>query len=466
MDEANVVQNSERLDLLNRQGFVDGITKVTTALSDRQKNACFAINGAWGVGKSFVLDMFIERAKEIGVEGEELPRFLIFRYNCWEYDYYEEPLVAIVASMLDQISENVNLLSDDVKVGIVGILKAVGKGLAKSAVQLLAEKVGVNPEEFVETVKDGIVTAKADIDDAHDHDQYFEFKKNLKLLQDTIFSLSKNQTVLFVVDELDRCLPEYTIKVLERLHHLFDGIPNTQVILSIDLTQLEHVVHTIFGEKTNTKEYLRKFIDFKVELGVGRIEDNFQKRFHNYTKLFSIQNKYTSAIDAEKFKSYILDGLEMRRRIAVIERCELIHGILIGEEPVDSSYMCMEMLFVILGELNIDLNTAKSSFNIRNIFDSHNLFLTETEKTRILPQGLLKLSKEYSNNIQSPDGSRKYINYLKSTVDGYVNTECLLGIILYAYRRILGFSDMCSVSLEPSFIEYCEKFWNTLQIVC
>ena len=82
MTEAVLVPEvTERIDLLDRQEFVDQILTIVEALSDNRKNACFAINGRWGSGKSFVLDMFEEQAQEIGQEGQELPRYLIFHYN-------------------------------------------------------------------------------------------------------------------------------------------------------------------------------------------------------------------------------------------------------------------------------------------------------------------------------------------------------------------------------------------------
>ena len=70
--------------------------------------------------------MFEEQAKRIGNEG---PRYILFHYNCWEYDYYEEPLVAIVASILDQIDENLGNLSFigiDHQIGIHGLIGAYG----------------------------------------------------------------------------------------------------------------------------------------------------------------------------------------------------------------------------------------------------------------------------------------------------------------------------------------------------
>lgn len=457
---------SQRLDLLDRQEFVDRLLTIAGALSNSKKNSCYAVNGDWGVGKSFVLDMFEEQAKDIGVEGKTLSRYLLFRYNCWEYDYYEEPLVAIVASMLDQINEKIDLLPADTKTKIVAALEAVGKGLVKKAVQLVEEKTGVVIEEVLELVKDGADTAREEVKESHKYDQFFDFKKNLKKLRETISSLSAEQTLIFMVDELDRCLPEYTIKVLERLHHLFDGIPNVQVILSIDIGQLEHVVRQIYGEGTDAKKYLRKFIQFELKLDEGIIKDHFDERFKEYSQLFEVKNSTTREIDVDEFKHFILNGLDMRSRIAIIERCELLHKMLAEEESLDSSYMCLEMLLVILGDLKINIDHAKRSFNNLSVFSPEALWPSSSKKA--IPQGLLNLSELFRINKNPNNNSFKLFSFCREDQRYWVNVDCLLGALLSAYRSILGFDGdlwFNTPYYNHAFVDYAKKYWEILQIV-
>ena len=286
------------LDLLARQPFVDNILRVAEALSDNKKNACYAINGSWGVGKTFVLDMFENQAKDIGREGKTLPRYLVFRYNCWEYDYYGEPLIAIVASMLDQIDANEHLIPQEIRSKIVAILKVIGKGLVKKTVQIASDATSVDIANIIDKISEMSNDSEEKQKEVNAYDQYFEFKKILLKLQETIKELSENQTLIFIVDELDRCLPEYTIKVLERLHHLFNGIPNVQVVIAIDKGQLEHVVKQIYGEQTDVNKYLAKFISFELKLGdsVFSDQEKFAERFKQYTSRFDTSFKTTTVL--------------------------------------------------------------------------------------------------------------------------------------------------------------------------
>ena len=124
-------------DLLNRQPFVDQLISVTNILAENKKNACFALNGSWGIGKSFVLKMFEEQVSDIQTPATTMGKYLLFHYDCWKYDYYEEPLMAIVAALLDAIDTQVNLLQEDVRERIKGVLKVIGTALAEKVNKLI-----------------------------------------------------------------------------------------------------------------------------------------------------------------------------------------------------------------------------------------------------------------------------------------------------------------------------------------
>ncbi len=97
---ANTSNNDEPIDLLSRQEFIDQLIHISESLSLNKENACYAINGGWGVGKTFILEAFEKNVSLRGQEGTLLSKFLVFHYNCWQYDFYEEPLIAIVVDGL------------------------------------------------------------------------------------------------------------------------------------------------------------------------------------------------------------------------------------------------------------------------------------------------------------------------------------------------------------------------------
>ena len=71
--------------------------------------------------------------------------------------------------------------------------------------------------------------------------------------------------VLFLVDELDRCRPDYAITYLETIKHIFD-VQGAVFILAADRQQLENSAKTAFGPDLDFEEYYRKFVHREVTL--------------------------------------------------------------------------------------------------------------------------------------------------------------------------------------------------------
>ena len=65
------VQNMDKIDILNRELFVDQLLQLVESISESKASVSFAIDGVWGCGKSFVLDMFEEQLEKI--QSEKLP---------------------------------------------------------------------------------------------------------------------------------------------------------------------------------------------------------------------------------------------------------------------------------------------------------------------------------------------------------------------------------------------------------
>ncbi len=101
----------EKQDILNRQEYVDNLIKIVECISKNKMGCCFSIDGKWGIGKTYVLNMFEKQISLIQSEETNDDKYFVFNYNCWKYDYYEEPSIAIVSSMLDKIVEEERLFS-------------------------------------------------------------------------------------------------------------------------------------------------------------------------------------------------------------------------------------------------------------------------------------------------------------------------------------------------------------------
>ena len=255
----------DKIDILNRDKYIEKLLNLTESISEGKASTCFAINGTWGCGKSFVLDLFQEQLEQIQSEETFTDKYFVVRYNSWKFDYYEEPLVAIVSTMISAIEEKTKLFPDSKeKREILGMLKATGVALLSIANDAVKEKIGLDFQKAYGIVKSGEKEGAAAYESEHDYDVYFGFNKMIAKLAELLEEISKDYTIVFIVDELDRCIPEYAVKVLERLHHLTENQSNIITVIAIDKPQLAASVKQLFGFEHPERD-LEKFINFDIK---------------------------------------------------------------------------------------------------------------------------------------------------------------------------------------------------------
>jgi hypothetical protein len=73
-----------------------------------------------------------------------------------------------------------------------------------------------------------------------------------------------------MVDELDRCRPDYAIHYIETIKHVFD-VPGLTFVLAVDQDRLAAAATAVFGE-LNFDEYFRKFVHRKVQMPIASPE--------------------------------------------------------------------------------------------------------------------------------------------------------------------------------------------------
>ena len=294
---------SEKMDVLGRDNFIDKLEQLVDMLAKQKQGCCFGIDGMWGCGKSFVLEQFEERLRLIQSENTVDNMYYVFHYDCWKYDYYDEPAIAIIAAMLDDIDRELGLFSEDIENAGKLAISTVKKTLGKIASELCKNKIGIDLVEIASEVLE-----EHDNDKVDSFDSLFGFKRALEETRNGMKEIASEKTVVIVVDELDRCLPTYSIKVLERLHHIFYGLDNVIVIVSMDKSQLEHSIRSIYGE-IDVDTYLRKFISFKISLDTGEVSQ-YAEKFCEYFSMFDFSSGEEE--EMEIFLSEILVGLNMR----------------------------------------------------------------------------------------------------------------------------------------------------------
>lgn len=330
-------------DVLNRQEFIERVCDIVNVISKNGKNCCFAIDGVWGSGKSFILERVEEQLKITQLEETNTERYFVFHYDCWEYDYYDEPIIAIIAAMLDATEKEVRVLPEGVENAIHLSWSTVKTTLMQIVKELCKNKIGIDLVEVAQNVLD-----QNDKRREASFDEMFGFRKALEKTREGIREIAKEKTIVIFVDELDRCLPTYTIKVLERLHHIFADIDNVIVIIAMDKRQIEHMVEQIYGvSDIDVDRYLRKFVSFELLLEKGKASDYLAK-YDSFASLFDVGNEERDEIDT--FLSDIMIGIDIRTQEKIFNKAEIIYRLVYDDEIRDSSILVFEILLLVLYE--------------------------------------------------------------------------------------------------------------------
>ena len=322
------------IDVLGRNHIIQNLHKILLMLSENKHGCVFAIDGGWGYGKTYVLEK-LEAELEIQVNEETADdRYYVFHYNCWQYDYYEEPAIAIVSAMLEKFGEGIDSKVVDLTKDSWKYAQKILKGIAGDFVK---NKIGINLVDVYEEIQKN---AEDRVNTTYEFDDLFNFKETLDETRKKLKELARDKTVVLVVDELDRCMPSYAIKVLERLHHLFNDIDNVVVVLAIDSAQLEHSVREIYGKNIDTERYLKKFISFRVKLSLGDMQENIFEKYSYYFNHFT---------DVEGIMPKIMEltkrcKIDIRNFDKLIEKINLVHEI-VCKEKMPSSVMFFELIW-------------------------------------------------------------------------------------------------------------------------
>ena len=141
-------------DLLGRKDFIDMLEMVISTKVNNQEGLSIAIDGKWGCGKSFIVRELEARLNGLG--------YLVVHYNCWQNDYYEEPLIAILSVLVDALN---NLKTPKtIRDKKTQKTKKIAVTLLKSLLfSLLKNKLGVDLGEVKEALGTALSEDRADL---------------------------------------------------------------------------------------------------------------------------------------------------------------------------------------------------------------------------------------------------------------------------------------------------------------
>ena len=245
---------------------------------DAQDGKCsIAIDAKWGAGKTFFVrhvQMLMESfnphtsavteeerdtirrtfSKYIGTgdSAVELGPEVCVYYDAWSNDNDGDPILSLVYEIIKGGAQHYPFKknTDYLKLGSLIADFFTGKNVAaitdlKSETDLLAE-----------------LKSKREI-----HTLVSEFLDSLLYEQ--------GNRLLVFIDELDRCKPEYAVRLLERIKHYFNNDRIT-FVFSVNIDELQHTVKCYYGEGFDACRYLDRFFDYRIALPPANLTRYYQ----------------------------------------------------------------------------------------------------------------------------------------------------------------------------------------------
>lgn len=223
----------------------------------------FIVDSPWGTGKTFFVKQiewilkslnpaFDIDCSELGpqfteiLNDEDICHFVPLYFNAWDNDYFEDPLLPLLASFSDSIGEGCVDTSLNIPLLISEIINCI---LAIHNIDIDIKNLSncIDEEDFLE-----------------DYRARTQLRQKLnRLISSLIPGVAKN-AILFI-DDLDRCRPEFAIRLLEQTKAIFQ-LPNIIVVYSTDIVQLSHSLEGVYGSHFAGRAYLERFYDKRIEL--------------------------------------------------------------------------------------------------------------------------------------------------------------------------------------------------------
>jgi len=261
-------------DALNRKPLVEFLSSLIGRL---EGPFVLALDSPWGTGKTTLVKML-----QADLRRQD---FLCVYFNAWQVDYVNDPLVALV-SAIDEIQLPNGTAQSQFRTHLQTARK-ITTAVAKRGVIAVAKAAtlgALDLEKDFEAVATDMAGGMAgDAVDAFQKEKKSleKFRHEVAKAIEQLKVAEKKETLVFFIDELDRCRPSFAIEMLERIKHLFD-VPNIVFVLSVDKTQLEASTAAVYGERINAPEYLRRFIDLEYGIPVVQTQKFTEALFARY----------------------------------------------------------------------------------------------------------------------------------------------------------------------------------------
>lgn len=281
-------------DLLNRAKFGKSLSQIVERLSDP---VVIALDGPWGTGKSYFLKRWVG-AHSLQNSGTATTVY----FDAFENDILDDPLIGLISALNDRLPPHERPKTSTAQKIIAKLYKPTARIALSAMTAGLSEVLPDIGDAIVSTTSNEIEKSLETLwQSAHaKRHAIAEIRQQMEMLacsdQSSENSIGK---LVFVIDELDRCRPDFALQVLETIKHFF-SVKNVHFILGINQKMLEMIVSHRYGQSVDARNYLKKFVSFSVTLpdysGDPASTPNIISYATHFARKLQISNQMTDSL--------------------------------------------------------------------------------------------------------------------------------------------------------------------------
>lgn len=307
----------EESDIFNREKIAETMCKYIVE-TPADVISPVVLDGAWGCGKT----THAKRMRECFRRAYS-DRVKCIYWNAAASDFASEPLPMFAAALYDSIAqENRDEFGKQAFTLCYGALASVAWSAFR---QCIKNKTGVDIRQVMEEAEacaEHLDTRSAIV---HQFDDFLKTAGDEKIRIDAASSIiqlakAETQTLIVIIDELDRCRPDFALKMIECIKHLFDSAECKFVLVMNKMSMCSAITHLYGLDGEESEIYLSKYIktDFQLPRNIisGPLRHSELCTRHYFYELLKKdgENSWQSNELLRHFGSYIIDkkGLQLR----------------------------------------------------------------------------------------------------------------------------------------------------------
>lgn len=414
-DQLQTIETPFKDDFWGREALAERLTDYVSRL---HVGATIAIDAEWGAGKSWFVQNWKAKLEQ--------DQFKVIYLNAFNQDYVDDPFLTISMEIANAIKQDTNAF-ESIKATIGQAYRAILPNLPMLLWYLTTSLVGMGA--VAKPVADAVATLKSSEEfgekaaellneKLQEHlsaqvENYENEKQSLDYFKTQLAQITSelDKPLIFIVDELDRCKPEFAIRLIERIKHFFD-IPNVVFVLAINKTQLEEAINSFYGF-TSASNYLEKFIDFSILLKNQDINGSrYQKILEQYNN--DLQLNIENEISDYYTKICMVYTPNPRQLVRILNRFSLLKA------SSDNRQSLFLFIILIYRELNLIVNYSEDVF-LKDFIKKHESFFRK---------GFEYFKRNNSNWDNSINGNQ-FLRYLNNNI--YKNSFTNLFETLFIY---------------------------------